>query len=102
MQQVNNKKPNIIEIKSNNKNCEIIEVNVCFDFYMSESYKNKSLKYQQLKNILDQNGIKTSIKVLCFGSIGTVHEGVRRNLGKLGLSGDEAKSKCTNRWTLEC
>ena len=43
LQQVNNRKPDIIEIKSNNKNCEIIEMNVCLDLYMSESYRNKSL-----------------------------------------------------------
>ena len=42
--------------------------------------------------MLEQNGIKTSIKVLCFGSLGIVHENVRKNLRKLGLSGDEAKS----------
>ena len=36
LQQVNNGKPDIIEIKSNNKICEIIAVNVCFDLYMSE------------------------------------------------------------------
>ena len=58
--------------------------------------ENKSLTYQQLKNILDQNGIKTSIKVLGFRPLGTVHEDVRRNLGKLGLSGDEAKT--TMKW----
>ena len=66
---MNSRKPGIIEIKSNNKTCEIIEVTVCFDLYMSESYRSKCLKYQQLKNILDKNGIRTKhIKVLCFGS----------------------------------
>ena len=49
-------------------------------------------KHKQLKEMLEQNGIKTTIKVLCFGSLGTVHENVRKNLRKLGLSGDEAES----------
>ena len=93
---MNTRKPDIIEIKSNNIMCEIIEVTVCFDLYLSEAYKSKFLKYQRLKNILDQNRIKTSIRLLCFGSLGMVHENVRKNLRKLGISGDEAKS--TMKW----
>ena len=89
---MNNRKPDVIEIKSNNKVCKIIEVTVCFDLYMPESYRSKCSKYKQLKEMLEQNGIKTSIKVLCFGSLGISHENVRKNLRKLGLSGDEAKS----------
>ena len=96
LQQTKNKKPDIIEIKSNNKVCKIIEVTVCFDLYMPESYRSKYSKYQQLKEILQQNGIRTSIQVLCFGSLGTVHQEVRKNLRKLGLSDDEAKS--TIKW----
>ena len=59
---------------------------------MPESYRSKYSKYQQHKEILQQNGIRTSIQVLCFGSLGTVHQEVRKSLRKLGLSGDEAKS----------
>ncbi len=96
LQQMNNRKPDLLEIKSNKKECEIIEVTVCFDLYMSESYRSKETKYQQLKNILDQNGIKTNIRILCFGSLGTVHEDVRKNLRRLGLSSEEVKS--TIKW----
>ena len=79
-EQINNRKPDLLEIKSNEKECEIIEVTVCFDLYMSESYESKARKYQQLKNILNRNGITTNIRILCFGSLGTVHEDVRKNL----------------------
>ena len=96
LQQINNRKPDLLEIKSNEKECEIIEVTVCFDLYMSESYESKARKYQKLKNILNRNGIKTNIRILCFGSLGTVHEDVRKNLKGLGLSSEEAKS--TMKW----
>ena len=59
---------------------------------MSESYKSKDRKYKQLKSILNRNGIKTNIRILCFGSLGTVYEDVRKNLRGLGLSSEEAKS----------
>ena len=96
LQQINNRKPDLLEIKSNEKECEIIEVTVCFDLYMSESYESKARKYQQLKNILNRNGIKTNIRILCFGSLGTVHQDARKNLRGLGLSSEEAKS--TMKW----
>ena len=63
---MNDRKPDVIEIKSNKKVCEIIEVTVCFDLYMPESYRIKCLKYLQLKKILDQNRIKTGIKIFCL------------------------------------
>ena len=72
------------------------KVTICFDLYMSESYESKARKYQQLKNILNRNGIKTNIRILSFGSLGTVHEDVRKNLKGLGLSSEEAKS--TMKW----
>ena len=71
---MNNRKPDIIEIKSINKVCKIIEVTVCFDLYIPESYRSQCSKYKQLEEMFEQNGIKTNIKVLCFGSLGTVHE----------------------------
>ena len=40
--------------------------------------------------------MKTNIRILCFGSLGTVHEDVRKNLRGLGLSSEEAKS--TMKW----
>ena len=86
----------MLEIKSNEKECEIIEVTVCFDLYMSESYESKARKYEQLKNILNRNGIKTNIRILCFGSLGAIHEDVRKNLRGLGLSSEEAMS--TMKW----
>ena len=76
VQQINNWKPDLVEIKCNEKECEMIEVTVCFDFYMSESYESKARKYRQLKNMLNRKRIKKNIRILCFGS----YEGVRKNL----------------------
>ena len=47
LQQMNNRKPDIIVIRSNNKICEIIEVTAYFDSYMSEPYRSKCLKYYE-------------------------------------------------------
>ena len=62
LQQINNRKSDLLEIKSNEKECKIIEVTLCFDLYMSESYESKARKYQQLKNILNRNGDKDKYK----------------------------------------
>ena len=69
----------------NKRECEIIEVTVCFDLYMDTSYQEKENKYQALINLLNRQEITTSMNVMCFGSFGTVHTNVRRNLKRLGL-----------------
>ena len=43
------------------------------------------------KKIKDQNVMKRNERELCFGSLGTICEGVRMSLRSIGLSGDEAK-----------
>ena len=58
LQQIHSKKPNITEVKTRNKVCEIVEVTVCFDLYISESYRSTYSKYQQLKYILDHHKIR--------------------------------------------
>ena len=96
LQQLNQRKPDILEIKVNGRECEIVEVTVCFDLYMDTSYQEKRNKYQPVINLLNRHGIATSISVMCFGSLGTVHKNVRGNLKRLGLSGEEAKE--TMKW----
>ena len=96
LQQLNQRKPDILEIKMNGRECEIVEVTVCFDLYMDTSYQEKRNKYQPVINLLNRHGIATSISVMCFGSLGTVHKNVRGNLKRLGLSGEEGKE--TMKW----
>ena len=96
LQQLNQRKPDILEIKVNGRECEIVEVTVCFDLYMDTSYQEKRNKYQPVINLLNRHGIATSISVMCFGSLGAVHKNVRGNLKRLGLSGEEAKE--TMKW----
>ena len=50
LEQMNKRKPDIIEIKSNNKVCKTIEVTVCFDLYISESYRSKA-NVQNINNL---------------------------------------------------
>ena len=38
LEQLNQRKPDILEIKVNKRECEIVEVTVCFDLYMDTSY----------------------------------------------------------------
>ena len=96
LQQLTQRKPDLLEIKENKRDCEIVEVTVCFDLYMDTSYNEKVNKYQTLRNLLNEHGIATSISVMCFGSLGTVHKSVRGNLKRLGLLGEEAKE--TMKW----
>ena len=96
IEEISSRKPDIIELKENEKECEIIEITVCFDMYMEQSYSGKAEKYKELIRILEQNGIKANINVLCFGSLGSVNKKVRTCLKKLGLSHEEAKS--TMKW----
>ena len=49
LQQMNNRKSDIIEIKSNNKVCEVVEVTICFDLCMPESYSSKCQNTNNLK-----------------------------------------------------
>ena len=63
---------------------------------MEQSYSGKAEKYKELNRLLEKNGIKANINVLCFGSLGSVHKEVRTCLKKLGLSHGEAKS--TMKW----
>ena len=97
-QQLNQRKPYILQIKVNKRECEIVEVTACFDWYMDTSYQERENKCQRLINLLNRHGITTSMSVMCFGSLGTVHTNVRRNLKRLGLSGEEAKE--TMKWCI--
>ena len=56
----------------NKRECEIVEVNL--------HLQEKGNKYQPFINLLNEHGITTSISVMCFGSLGTVHKNVRGNL----------------------
>ena len=96
IEQISSRKPDIIQLKENGEECEIIEITVCFDMYMEQSYAGKAEKYKELMKKLKQNRIKANINVLCFGSLGSVHKNVRECLKRLGLSYEEAKT--TIKW----
>ena len=70
LQQLIQRKPDILEIKMNKRECKIVEVTVCFDLYSDTSYNEKLNKYQNLINLLNEHRIAASISVMCFGSLG--------------------------------
>ena len=47
IEEISSRKPDIIEQKENEKECEIIEITVCFDMYMEQSYSGKAEKYKE-------------------------------------------------------
>ena len=70
------RKPDLIMVNTGQKECKIIEVTVCFDMYMEQSYRGKLNKYHDLKAALVQAGYSTDYFVMCSGSLGCVHKDV--------------------------
>ena len=61
------RKPDLLMVDTGWKECKIIEVTVCFDMYLEQSYR-KLNKYQDLKAALEQAGYLTNYYEMCFGS----------------------------------
>ena len=78
------------------KECKIIEVTVCFDMYMEQSYRGKLNRYHDLRAALVKAEYSTDYYVMCFGSLGCVHKDVRGNLRKLGMTHEDTKA--TMKW----
>ena len=74
------------------KECKIIEVTVCFDMYMEQSYRGKLNRYHDLRAALVKAEYSTDYYVMCFGSLGCVHKDVRGNLRKLGMTHEDTKA----------
>ena len=54
----------------------IADVTVCFDLYFGFSFPAKCDRYQELCELLRENGWKPSLHVLCFGALGCIKEDV--------------------------
>ena len=93
---IRHRKPDLIMVNAGQKGCKIIEVTVCFDMYMEQSYMGKQNKYHDLKAAVVHAGYSTDYYVMCFGSLGCVHKDVRGNLRKLGLTHEDKKA--TMKW----
>ena len=48
IEQISSRKPDIIQLKENGEECEIIEITVCFDMYMEQSHAGKAELYKEL------------------------------------------------------
>ena len=64
IKEISSRKPDIIELKENEKECEIIEITVCFDMYMEQSYSGKAEKYKELIRVMNKTGSRQ--KSMCF------------------------------------
>ena len=83
------RKPDIVVVR--NDICYIVELTVCYDTYFEFSHAAKVSRYGELVNCLNNQGIKSNLLVMCFGSLGTIKGNVRNNLRILGFDSDNSK-----------
>ena len=63
-----------------------------FDYSLEEAFLAKVLKYQLLKNEIEQLGYNCKLLVFIFGSLGHVHRLVVRGLQTAGIPKPKAKA----------
>ena len=63
-----------------------------FDFSLEEAFLAKTLKYQPLKNEIENLGYNCKLLVFIFGSLGHVHRLVIRGLQMAGIPKPKAKT----------
>ena len=94
--------PDVVVIDEESKEVTILEVGCTFDFSLEEAFLAKTLKYQPLKNEIENLGYNCKLLVFIFGSLGHVHRLVIRGLQMAGIPKPKAKTKillnfCDNR-----
>ena len=72
-QNYNHRRPDIFVLNEVDRNCTLVEITVCFDLYLDQAYANIINRYQPLVECLLRNGYRANVIVICFGSLGSVH-----------------------------
>ena len=90
------RKPDIVIMDETSRDIIIAEVTVCFDLYFGFSFPAKCDRYQELCDVLRENGWKPSLHVLCFGALGCIKEDVYERLRNIGFG--KAKIKELLAW----
>ena len=85
------RKPDIVIVEPITRACYIVEIKVCYDLYFEYSYNEKYERYTPVCNVLESDGWKVELVVLCFGSLGCMRNDVWRGLRKLGMSKSDIK-----------
>ena len=67
-------KPDLICINGNR--IIVVEITICYDLYIDYAYEEKLRRYAPLIRILTETGYTTDLKILCFGSLGTIEKSV--------------------------
>ena len=84
--------PDAVVIDEDSREVTILEVGCTFDHSLEEAFLTKVVKYQQLKDVIAQNGYQCRLIVFIFGSLGNVHRLVVRGLQMVGMPKSKAKA----------
>ena len=84
--------PDVIVVNEESREVTILEVGCTFDYSLEEAFLAKVLKYQLLKNEIEQLGYNCKLLVFIFGSLGHVHRLVVRGLQTAGIPKPKAKA----------
>lgn len=85
------RRPDIFMMEQINKTCIIVEVTVCYDLYFDQAFNEKIVRYTPLCDILNANGYKSKLIVLCFGSLGSIKNDVWSGLRYFQPGKDQLK-----------
>ena len=70
------RRPDIIIVNKETKDCIVVEITVCFDIYLDKAHETKRNRYNPLMECLSRNGYCTRLFALCFGSLGSIRNDV--------------------------
>ena len=76
LSEIRNRKVDIVLVDKSERSCYLVEVKVCFDLYLNQSYDEKISRYQDLVIALRSHHYDVKLLVMCFVSLGCVKQDV--------------------------
>ena len=76
--------------------CTLVEITVCFDMYLEQAFEENVIRYKPLIDRLILNGYTAKLLVMCFGSLGSVHNNDWTALRE--FSNDKTNIKSVLKW----
>ena len=92
IKQIVHRKRGIVILDRIQRQCTIVEINVCYDLYLENAYQEKVRRYKELSDYLERNGFSVQLVVLCFGSLGCVKSDVWKGLRNFSQSKESIKN----------
>ena len=74
LSEIRNRKIDIVLVDKSERNCYLVEVKVCFDLYLNQSYDEKIIRHQDLVITLRSHHYDVKLLVMCFGSLGCLKQ----------------------------